>query len=138
MFGEQRRVSTMEFIMRNNIFLWAGSVLYCFACKYLLQMGLKSHAEKAKTGQSHSKYPVAYFKWLAIQLVPLIIAGFAKHDMFIIGTRFILLACVMICYIAVTDEDGVFTYEEYGDKIWWSLTIIIAFILCFGVFPCLF
>ncbi len=97
-------------------------------------MGMDSHVQKVLGGDPET-YPSTYFFWLMIQIFPLALTGVARSDTFIMATRFPQLLCVIICYVMVTDSNGMFEWSKYGKKI--TATIIGAslFFIIYREFP---
>lgn len=55
---------------------------------------------------------------MAIQLLPLTVTGFVRHDVFVIATRLVTLVTVLMVYGISASKDGTF------DKLWYRLWLL--------------
>ncbi|MFC1754738.1 hypothetical protein ACFL96_15305 [Thermoproteota archaeon] len=124
----------LETLIHSKTLLFISIIPYWLAWAALLKMALESHTNKVKNKKSHI-YPDSYFFWLIIQLIPLILAGVAREDPFILATRIPLFICVLLAFTMVKDTDGIFQWKEYGMKLMFLLVSSSLFFMIWMQFP---
>ena len=123
-----------NFIIENSILLYLSVPVYWLVWRDLLKMGMDSHVQKV-LGKPPEIFPTGYFFWLMIQIFPLILAGIAREDTFVMATRLPLLLFVIICYVMVTNKDGIFEWSKYGNKIILTAIVVSLFFVGYKQFP---
>jgi hypothetical protein len=117
--SHQAEVGTwLEWLLYFNGFLIASAFLYLVYDLGLWEIGLRRHAAVVRKEPQVEQFPDAYFAMLAVQLLPLTITGFVRHDAFVIGTRIATLATVLIVYGISSSKTGTF------DTLWYRLWIL--------------
>ena len=109
---------TLHGILYFNGFLFASAFMYLLYDIGLWNLGLRRHGAIVRKEAPVGQFPDGYFTMLAVQLLPLTVAGFARHDEFVIATRVATLVTVLIVYGISASKDGTF------DTTWYRLWIL--------------
>jgi hypothetical protein len=118
----QAEVATwMEWFLHLNAFLLASAFLYLVYDLGLWEIGLRRHG--AVVRKEVEQFPDAYFTMLAVQLLPLTVTGFVRHDEFVIGTRVATLVTVLIVYGISSSKTGTFDTLLWI-RFWLSVIVI--------------
>ena len=99
---------TLHGILYFNGFLFASAFMYLLYDIGLWNLGLRRHGAIVRKEAPVGQFPDGYFTMLAVQLLPLTVAGFARHDEFVIATRVATLVTVLIVYGISASKDGTF------------------------------
>jgi hypothetical protein len=117
--SHQAEIGTwLEWLLYFNGFLIASAFLYLVYDLGLWEIGLRRHGAVVRKELQVGQFPDAYFTMLAVQLLPLTITGFVRHDAFVIGTRVATLATVLLVYGISSSKTGAF------DTLWYRLWIL--------------
>src|SRR5271169_3958244 len=100
--------NTIRGILHFNGFLLASAFMYVLYDIGLWNLGLRRHAATVRKEPPVGQFPDGYFTMLAVQLLPLTVAGFARHDVFVIATRVATLVTVLIVYGISASKNGTF------------------------------
>jgi hypothetical protein len=83
---------------RCSIGTLASAFMYLLYDIGLWNLGLRRHGAIVRKEAPVGQFPGGYFTMLAVQLLPLTVTGFARHDAFVIATRVVTLVTVLIVY----------------------------------------
>lgn len=105
-----------------------GAGLACgFYCLGVWLLAAERHGRVVRGTAVHGDYfREGYFATLAIQIIPLLVTGFAVGDEFVIWTRSILLMTVVGSHALATSADGTLTARRYrvGILLWTTALIL--------------
>jgi hypothetical protein len=110
--------SVFQQILYVNGFLLGSAFLYLVYDIGLWDIGLRRHGGIVRKDADVGQFPPGYFTMLAIQLLPLTVTGFVRHDVIVIATRLVTLATVLLVYGISSSRDGTF------DKLWYRLWLL--------------
>lgn len=116
----------VSWIIEHDLYRIAAEILYVVFCWGLLDMAVKHHAAKVRGVEGPKQYPPGYFIALIAQLLPLIITGFVRGDVFLIGTRVGTFFMVLLAYALVHSKNGTFDSprQKFWIMFWFAVTII--------------
>jgi hypothetical protein len=110
--------TTFDWTLYFNGFLLASAFLYLIYDLGLWEITLRRHGAVVRREAEVGQFPDGYFTMLAVQLLPLTITGFVRHDAFVIGTRVATLGTVLIVYAISASKSGTF------DTVWYRIWIL--------------
>jgi hypothetical protein len=110
--------SAFQQILYFNGFLLISAFMYVVYDIGLWEIGLRRHGGIVRKDADVGQFPPGYFQMLAVQLLPLTVTGFVRHDVFVIATRLVTLATVLLVYGISSSRDGTF------DKLWYRLWLL--------------
>jgi hypothetical protein len=105
-------------VLYFNGFLLLSALMYVVYGIELWNIGLRRHGGIVRKDADVGQFPPGYFTMLAVQLLPLTVTGFVRHDVFVIATRLVTLVTVLLVYGISTSRDGTF------DKPWYRLWLL--------------
>jgi hypothetical protein len=105
-------------VLYFNGFLLLSAFMYVVYGIELWDIGLRRHGGIVRKDADVGQFPPGYFTMLAIQLLPLTVTGFVRHDVFVIATRLVTLVTGLLVYGISASRDGTF------DKLWYRLWLL--------------
>jgi hypothetical protein len=114
-----------EWMIGLDLFRRTAVVMCVLYCMSVWLVAIKYHASIHKPSEKVKKFRHGYFTLLTIQIIPLMVTGFALNDEFIILTRGMTLITIVICYGLVSSADGTFNTRWYKIWIFFWMTVIV-------------
>lgn len=108
--------SLIQTALAYDAFRIASAAMYVIFALGLYNLGATHQEAVVKGTKDATQFPPGYFTMLAAQLLPLTLSGFLLSDLYLMGTRAITLAVVLLVYSMATTATG--TFNTWRHKLW--------------------
>ncbi len=116
--------NAFQWILYFNGFLLMSALMYIIYDVGLWEIGLRRHAAIVRKDAEVGQFPPGYFTMLAIQLLPLTVTGFVRHDTFVIATRVATLVTVLMVHGISASRNG--TFDSWWYRLWILFWLSVA------------